>query len=112
MSDNFAQESDVATEQAHQLSQAAIQIDQARGVGADELAEALAENVEVWIALITIISRDDCKIDSGAKENLKKLCKYVTEQALTGETPSDSGLDTLININLQISEGLLISAKS
>ena len=111
MTDNFVQEPDVATEQAYQLSQAAIRIDQARGMGAESLAAALAENVEVWIALVTIISRDDCRVEQGAKDNLKKLCKYVTDQAIKGETPTDSGIDTLININLQISEGLLISAQ-
>ena len=52
--------------------------------------------------------RDDTRFPDEVKENLQKLSKFVAEK--TFENPkilSQQTMDTLVNINLQISEGLL-----
>ncbi|MBX9635733.1 MAG: flagellar biosynthesis regulator FlaF [Magnetospirillum sp.] len=105
----------VAEEQAFQLSQAAILLDQARQDTSDQgkLAHALENNLEVWVAINTIAKSADCMLPAAAKDNLRRLAEFVADRTLkgAGEVPSNT-LDTLININLQISEGLLEGAKA
>jgi flagellar biosynthesis regulator FlaF len=103
----------VPEEQAFQLSQAALKLDHARAKGeARELAAALDKNLEVWVALRTIVTRDDCSLAPETKQNLVKLSHFVAEKVFAGpEKLTDSALDTLINVNLQISEGFLEGAK-
>ena len=100
----------VAEEQAFQLSQAAIRIDQARqhrGKSPAALVDALNRNVEVWVALRSIVMRKDCALADETRRNLAKLAQFVADRTFAnGEIP-DSTLNALININLQISEGLL-----
>lgn len=94
-------------ESAFGLSQAAVMLDQSRD---DEnmLVTALERNMEVWIALRFMVSKDDAKIAHEAKNNLIKLSQFVAESTMKyGVGISSETIDTLININLQISEGLL-----
>ena len=99
----------VAEEQAYQLSGAAIRMDMTRLNREEEpwaLTEALNLNVEVWLNLHTIVMRNDCPLPGDTVINLVKLSRFVVERTLAGdEDISDSALDALININLQISEG-------
>ncbi len=107
--------STVAEEQAFQLSQAAIRIDQARMWKDNEpgvLTDALNQNLEVWVALRTIVMRADCTLPQEVKNNLTKLSQFVADKTMReGELP-DTTLDAFININLQISEGLLEGANA
>lgn len=100
----------VAEEQAFQLSQAAIRIDQARMRKDQEpsaLTNALNQNLEVWVALRTIVMRPDCMLPQEVKSNLTKLSQFVADKTMReGDMPATT-LDAFININLQISEGLL-----
>jgi len=106
----------VPEEQAFQLSQAALKIDVARAKRESEpgiLVEALKQDLEVWVALRTIVMRPDCTLSPEAKQNLVKLSQFVADKVFSGpEKLADSTLNTLININLQISEGFLEGAKS
>ena len=98
-------------EQAFNLSRCAIALDQSRQSREKipaELVDALNENLQVWIAIRTMAMRDDTGFPDEVKENLQKLSKFVAEK--TFENPKDLSqqtIDTLVNINLQISEGLL-----
>lgn len=104
----------LAEEQAFQLSQAAIRIDQARrGKAANRgpLVDALNGNVEVWVALRTIVMRGDCTLPDEVKQNLTKLAQFVADRTFADGEIAENTLDALININLQISEGLLEGMK-
>ncbi len=106
----------VPEEQAFQLSQAALKLDLARTKLEDDpagLIDALNRNLEVWIALRTIVMRDDCMLSPETKQNLVKLSQFVAEKVFAGpDNLTNSALDALININLQISEGFLEGAKT
>ncbi len=105
----------LAEEQAFQLTQAAIQLDQSRAEGSADpgaLTAALENNLTVWVSLRTVVSTESCTITEQAKQNLVRLAQFVADRTLTGEQPmSNETIDTLINVNLQISEGLLEGAK-
>jgi len=97
-------------EDAYGLSEAAVMLDQARG-DQGALASALDHNVEVWVAIRTLVSRDDNTLPAETRDNLVKLSKFVTDTTLSqGVTMPAQVLDTLINVNLQIAEGLLEGA--
>ena len=91
------------------LSDAAIRLDQARG---DEnmLVAALDHNLELWVGIRTIVSQWSKynPMPMEARENLVKLSQYVANTTFThGKDMGDKTLDSLININFQIAQGLL-----
>lgn len=96
------------------LSDAAIRLDQARG---DEkmLVAALDHNLELWVGIRTIVSQwsKHNPLPMEARENLVKLSQYVADTTFAhGKDMSDKTLDSLININLQIAQGLLEGAEA
>ncbi|AVM72979.1 flagellar biosynthesis regulator FlaF [Magnetospirillum gryphiswaldense] len=94
-------------EQAFQLSRAAIMLDQAKA-DRSKLEEALELNMAVWVALRTLITSDGCSASSQVVENLIRLANFVAEKTIAGAAAAtDASIDALINVNLQISEGLL-----
>ena len=101
----------VAEEQAFQLAQCAIAMDKARGedaTGSPVMMEALKENLEAWVAVRTLASRNDCGLSEEIRKNLITLSRFVAERTFSNAGMMKSEiLSTLININLQISEGLL-----
>ncbi|MHC8509121.1 MAG: flagellar biosynthesis regulator FlaF [Rhodospirillales bacterium] len=101
----------VVEEQAFQLSQAAIRLDQARTRRTENpssFSAALDENLDVWMAIRTVAQRSVPGFSNDIRNNLVKLSHFVADTTFAGpENVGDSTLDTLININLQISEGLL-----
>lgn len=113
MQDNLPDLSGIE-EQALVLSQAAIQLDQARSGKRDPLvlATALEANVEVWVAIRALVDDPATTLQPNVCENLRRLSVFVASSTfMHGINISDSTLNTLININLQISEGLLEGAK-
>ncbi len=106
-----SEEMSVSEEGAFQLSQAAVMLDQAR-INRDGdpgmLIDALNQNLEVWMAIRSFVMREDCPLSSETRDNLVKLSRFVGEKTIVGvENIADSTLESLININLQISEGFL-----
>lgn len=94
-------------EGAFGLSKAAVMLDQARD-DQGKLASALDNNMEIWVAIRTLVSRDDNPLPEETKQNLVKLSQFVTQTTMAqGVGLPGEVLDTFININLQISEGLL-----
>jgi flagellar biosynthesis regulator FlaF len=94
-------------EAAFGLSKAAVMLDQARD-DQGKLAAALDNNMEVWVAIRTLVTRDGNPLPDETKQNLVKLSQFVTQTTMAQgvEMPGEV-LDTFVNINLQISEGLL-----
>ena len=100
-------------QQAFSLSRVAILLDTVRqGDSKPELAAALEENLELWVAIRTLAESPQTKLAQEIKENLVKLSNFVAETIMKrGVDVSPGTLDTLININLQICEGLLESVR-
>ena len=104
----------VIEEQALVLSQAAIGLDQARAGKRDPhaLTTALEANVEVWVAIRALVDDPATTLQPNICDNLRRLSVFVASTTfMHGVNIADSTLNTLININLQISEGLLEGAK-
>jgi hypothetical protein len=98
------------TEQdAFSMSQAAVLLDQARAKGdLKALAAALDHNLELWVGIRTLVSRPEVRASQNVQENLTKLANYVADATMShGIEIPEKTLDTLINIDLQVSEGLL-----
>ncbi len=59
-----------------------------------------------------MISQPDNRFSDALRENLSRLSRYVVSTSHgQGTEMGEAVLDTLININLQISEGLLEGAE-
>jgi hypothetical protein len=101
----------VAQQDAFYLSEAAILLDQARGGkkrDPKKLAAALENDLEVWTGIRAAVLRWSDQEREVTKQNLCRLSDFIAGTILgSGVNVSDSTLDTLININLQIAEGLL-----
>lgn len=110
------QELSIVEEQAFQLSRCAIALDaagQGRNTAPAALVGALNDNLELWMALRSVVMKPDCTLADATKQNLVRLSEFVAAKTFEGiENLSDEGIQSLININLQISEGLLEGAKT
>ena len=115
--DATAEPLSISEEEAFDLSRAAVMLDQANGMldrakqnRADKaaLAAALNHNLELWVAIQGIVARRDSELPEKVKDNLISLGNYVADTTFkSADGLKDETIDTLININLQISEGLL-----
>ncbi|MBI3444908.1 MAG: hypothetical protein HY055_06020 [Magnetospirillum sp.] len=99
----------IGEQDAFGLVEAAITLDQSRGDRA-RLAAALEQNLQLWVAIRTLVSETTSALPDAVKTNLKRLSDFVAETTLKkGVEISDNTITTLVNVNLQISEGLLES---
>jgi flagellar biosynthesis regulator FlaF len=100
-------------EQAANLSRVAVLLDLARQQDDKHaLAAALDEDLQLWVAIKTVVEAPETIVGREVKQNLVRLGNFVADTIMKkGVTMSASTLDTLININLQICEGLLEAAK-
>lgn len=99
----------VSQKDALALLRSATNISQAR-VNGDKtgLTIALDENLQLWTAIQTLVSREDHPLSETAKSNLITLANFVVAKTIQeGCDATDETLDTLENMNLQIAEGLL-----
>ena len=99
----------ISQEDALALLRSATHISQARQAGDKVgLTIALDENLQLWTAIQTLVSRKDHPLNETAKNNLIKLANFVVAKTIKyGCEACDKTLDTLENMNLQIAEGLL-----
>lgn len=100
-------------EQALALSRAAIMLDQARQDLSDKgaLGVALNQNLETWVAIRTVVQKPSSGLSEAVQRNLVRLSNFVADSTFkSSDSISEKTIDTLININLQISEGLLEGA--
>jgi flagellar biosynthesis regulator FlaF len=107
--DNIAIESlTKGEEDAFALAEAAILLEHARHTGGAELTAALENNLQLWVAIRTLVERPDSIIPVEIRENLVKLSQFVAQKTFeVGKSPRPATLDSLITINLHIAEGLL-----
>lgn len=96
-------------EDAFALTQIALAISDARQRNDDPaLTQALDDNLKLWVAIRTAVKSSDSALPTTVKANLLKLSKYTIQKTFELEVGiSDKVLESLINTNLQIAEGLL-----
>ncbi len=107
-----AVKNNLATEEAFSLLKCAIDLSTARENGdARELVSALDNNMQLWVYIKTLASKQDNPLPPETKSNLIKLADYVSSKTLEiGKNVDDINqktLDSMIMTNLQISEGLM-----
>ena len=110
MADLPEEDLSVVESQAFNLAQAGIQLDQARLGGDDNgtLAQALEHNLQVWVEIGILIKSPESQLEENVRDNILKLRDFISDTTMQhGVNIRESTLNTLININLQISEGLL-----
>ena len=89
------------------LSKAAI------GNNEHEKLIALDNNLKLWVEIETSLKSAKNLLPEAVKHNLMKLSKFVEYLTLTkGVKMAKSDFDTLVNINMQISGGLLEAVKN
>ncbi|MDV7339048.1 flagellar biosynthesis regulator FlaF [Terasakiella sp. A23] len=113
MADTNFEELSVQEKDAFGLSRAAVELDKARQDKGNQagLANALNHNLELWVAIRTFVSKEENNVPADVRENLLKLGQYVAEVTFkSADGISDQDVSSLVNINLQISEGLLEGA--
>jgi flagellar biosynthesis activator protein FlaF len=110
----------LAETQAFRLTQCALALDRAKPDGnvtsdapasntpGKALAMALLDNLETWVAIKTFTESDECALDEMTRNNMARLCAYVFDKTFAfrdGVRPEV--LNSLVNLNFQIAEGLL-----
>jgi len=112
---SFDNDLTVVEQQAFNLAQAAIQLDQSR-IGERDLgrmAQALEHNLQVWVEIGTLVKGPESRLPENVRDNILKLRDFISDMTMKhGVEIPDTTLNTLININFQISEGLLEGAKA
>ncbi len=104
----------LAKEEAFSLLKCAVDLSSAREKSdSSALAEALENNMKLWVYIKTIASSKENELPKETRSNLIKLADYVSAKTLEFgkniNTPNDKLLDSMIMTNLQISEGLMTS---
>ncbi|MCR6631130.1 MAG: flagellar biosynthesis regulator FlaF [Magnetospirillum sp.] len=95
--------------EALSLTEVALALDQARGANDPHaMAVALERNLQLWTAIKTLTTQPDSRIPREIAVNLTRLADFVAATILKAGTQIGQELvNTLVNINFQISEGLL-----
>ena len=74
---------------------------------------ALDNNLKLWVEIETSLKDAKSLLSQEIKDNLLQLSKFVERMTLSkGVKMSKTDFDCLININMQISEGLLEAVKN
>jgi flagellar biosynthesis regulator FlaF len=94
---------------AQALTNAALGISKAVAEKNQEtLDAALQMNLEIWTGIRVVMGMEESPVAKETRENLMRLSQYVTKTSheLT-QNLQETTAETLVNINLQIAEGLL-----
>ncbi len=107
----------LAKEEAFSLLKCAVDLSSAReNNDSQELVNALDNNLQLWVYIKTLAKAKETKLPEETKSNLIKLADYVSSKTLEVgkdiKNINDKVIDSMINTNLQISEGLISSQKS
>lgn len=100
-----------AEQEATVLLEKGLALSQAMASGNEsELIVALDENLKLWVEIETALKNAKSFLPTDIKNNLLKLSKFVERLTLSkGIKLSSSDAACLVNINMQICEGLLES---
>ena len=73
-----------------------------------EIIRALDSNLKLWVEIETSLKSAKNLLPEDIKANLMKLSKFVERMILSkGLKMTKTDFDCLVNINMQISEGLM-----
>ncbi len=95
---------------AFALTKAAVFLDKAKQDldNEDLMAEALNNNFTIWATIRETVKSNDGSMPSEISENLMKISDFVIKTCIVlRDTMNESTIDTLINVNFNIAEGLL-----
>jgi len=97
-----------ARSEAWALLEAARELFQARTAPIDVVRGALRRNWRLWTIFQANLLDPDCQVPAEIRSNLLGLSNFVDRQtAALLANPDPARIDVLVNINRQISEGLL-----
>jgi flagellar protein FlaF len=97
-----------ARTEAWALLETARELHLARDASLDELRAALRRNWRLWTIFQASLVDPECEVPGAVRANLLGLANFIDRQ--TAELlakPDPAKVDILVNINRQISEGLL-----
>lgn len=100
---------DSRTHQAQVLRSAAYRLQEAKNKWGDAhlLHDALQFNLRFWTIVQADGLADDCPLPKEIRVNILRLSSWVDRRTMEiYEDPSPEKLDSLININIQLAEGL------
>ncbi len=94
---------------AYSLTEAAVAMSRALEEGDQAgLADALDGNLQLWVAIRTLVSQGDNPLPKEVKDNLIQLSHYTAQKTFEMRDAFDADtVESLISTNLHISEGLL-----
>lgn len=79
----------------------------------EEILTALDNNLKLWVEIETSLQDAKSLLPNDIKDNLMKLSKFVERMILSkGTNMTKADFDCLVNINMQISQGLLEAVKN
>lgn len=106
----------LAKEEAFSLLKCAVDLSSAReNNNSQDMINALDNNLQLWVYIKTLAKAKETKLPEETKSNLIKLADYISSKTLeVGKdlnNINDKVIDSMINTNLQISEGLISTQK-
>lgn len=106
----------LAKEEAFSLLKCAIDLSNAHeSKNSSELVSALDNNLQLWVYIKTLANSKSTPLPAETKSNLVKLADYVSSKTLEiGKDISNvngKAIESIIDTNLQISEGLITNQK-
>ena len=106
----------LAKEEAFSLLKCAVDLSSAReNNNSQDMITALDNNLQLWVYIKTLAKAKETKLPEETKSNLIKLADYISSKTLeVGKNLNninDKVIDSMINTNLQISEGLISTQK-
>ena len=102
----------LAQQEAYFLARSGLDLGEAyKSNDKNWFVEALDNNQRLWIMIKTLMTNNKTRLPQNIKENLVKLADYVAANTIklgqNLDNIDEKLLDSFININRQISEGLL-----
>ncbi len=106
----------LAKEEAFSLLKCAIDLSNAHeSNNSSDLVNALENNLQLWVYIKTLAKDKSTKLPEETRSNLIKLADYVSSKTLEIgrdlDNVNSATIESMINTNLQISEGLISSQK-
>ena len=97
-----------AKTEAWALLEAARQLHQTKEGPIEDFRDALRKNWRLWTIFQASLSEADCPVPLAIRRNLLGLSNFIDRQTVDLLTARDAKkVDVLVNINRQISEGLM-----
>lgn len=102
----------LAQQEAYYLAKCGLDLSEANKAKDNNLlVEALDNNQRLWVMIKTLMSSEKSKLPQETRNNLIRLADYVAKNTIklgqNLDNVDQKMLDSFININRQISEGLL-----